>query len=109
MKRLLRIIQYNENGALYIIQSLLYDQAIILLQTLQVISKKLLLPHFDKVLFKDLHKFFFLHKNQSWRCPACFHMGGSEAGRQMTEQTHVAILFGASTQKFLNGKMALQT
>lgn len=59
MKRLLRIIQHNENVTLYTIQILLHDQAIILLQTLQVISKKFLLPFFDKVLFKDLLKVFF--------------------------------------------------
>lgn len=59
MKRLLRIIQCNENATLYIIQNLLYDQAIILLQTLQVISKKLPLPHIHKILFKDLLKIFF--------------------------------------------------
>lgn len=59
MKRFLKIIQHNENATLNTIQSLLYDQAITLLQTLQVISKKLLLPFFDKVLFKDLLKVFF--------------------------------------------------
>lgn len=33
---------------------MLYDQAIIFLQALQVISKKLPLPLFGTVLFKDL-------------------------------------------------------
>lgn len=60
MKRLLRIIQHNENATLYILRRLLYDQAIILLQTSQVISKKLLLPDFDRFLFKDLLKIFFV-------------------------------------------------
>lgn len=102
MKMLLRIIQHNENATLYIIQSLLYDQAIILLQTLQVISKKLLLPFFDKVLFKDLLMgFFYLYRNQSWRCPTCFHADGSKVGKQTTEKKHVDILFGTHREKFL--------
>lgn len=71
--------------------------------TLQVISKKLPLPHFDKVLFKDLLKILFcLHKNQSWRCPACFRMDGSKMDRQTTEKKHVGILFGTYAEKFLN-------
>lgn len=63
IKKLLRIIQHNENATLHIIWSLLCVQAIILLQTSQVILKKLLLAHFDNVLLRDFQKIFFLHKH----------------------------------------------
>lgn len=103
MKRLLRIIQHNENATLYIIQNLLYDQTIICFRLCRWFPTNSSCHTLTRFHLKICWRFFFcLRKNQSWRCPACFHTDGSKVDKQMTEKKHVGILFGTYTEKFLN-------
>jgi len=80
-RRLWRIIQRNENATLHTLQSLL--------QILQVISKKLPLPHFHKVLFKSLLKtsFAFIKIRAGDVLPAFTWMDPRWAGKGLRRST----------------------
>lgn len=106
-KSLLGIMQWNANATLYRIQGLLQMQATVLLQTLQAISKKLLLPHFCKALFSDSQKicFVFIHSRVLPAFPCNYQRWISE---QLKRSMLVFwIFFGTYIEKWLSRRMVV--